>query len=273
MQILSEEQALIQPMYLAVSATTRAQLDNIARQRGLPGAMATVMAPTVPSSAHVNGGGIPAFGGGALTSVDDRWRYGMDLGNRFTPGGSGYNPATDVRPTPGAGYTNGSELARVQTRHNLHRLDAAIDGGSAGAGWLNAEIEGILRSLSGSELEELLRDRRPDGGRYSNRMMIARPTMLGLLTSWRVSLEAQMNFLSGVIGGHNDGPWRDLHYSAIAPMIRPFSQTEKNRLHTPAWRRIFTLICDDDTIVDAVNDLGLTEPARSQWIREERSWF
>lgn len=273
MQILSEEQALIQPMYMAVSATTRAQLDNIARQRGLPGAMATVMAPTVPSSAHVNGGGIPAFGGSALTSVDDRWRYGMDLGNRFTPGGSGYNPATDARPAPGVGYTNGSELARVQTRHNLHRLDAAIDGGSAGAGWVAAEIEGILRGLAGSELEELLRDRRPDGGRYSNRLQISRPTMLSLLTTWKVNLEAQMNFLSGFIGGHNNGPWRDLSYSTIAPIIRPFSQTEKNRLHTAAWRRIFILVCDDDTIVDAVNDLGLTEPARSQWIEEERRWF
>jgi Domain of unknown function (DUF4157) len=273
MHILSEEQALIQPLYMAVSASTRAQLDNIARQQGLPGAMATVMAPTVPSSTHVHGGGIPAFSGGALTSVEDRWRYGMNLGNQFTPGGSGYNPATDARPAPAAGYTDGSELARVQTRHNLHRLDAALDGGSAGAGWLTAEIESILRSLAGSELEELLRDRRPDGSRYSRRLMIPPATMFSLLATWRVGLEAQMNFLSGFIGGHNDGPWRDLNYSSLAPIIRPFSPEEKSRLHTSAWRRIFILVCDDSTIVDAVSDLGIPEPMRSQWIQKERSWF
>ncbi len=273
MNILSEEQALIQPLYLGVSASTRAQLDTIARQRGLPGAMAPIMAPTVPSSTHVSGGGIPAFAGGALTSVDDRWRYGMDLGNRFTPGGSGYNPATDARPAPPSGYTDGSELARVQTRHNLHRLDAALDGGSAGAGWLREEIETILQSLAGSELEELLRDRRPDGGRYSRRLGIPRATMFSLLATWRVDLEAQMNFLSGFIGGDNDGPWRDLSYSSLAPIIRPFSAAEKSRLHTPAWRRIFVLVCDDTTIVDAVTDLGIPEPMRSQWIQEERSWF
>jgi hypothetical protein len=273
MNVLSEEQALIQPMYMAVSASTRAQLDNIARQRGLPGAMATVMAPTVPSSTHVHGGGIPAFAGGALTSVEDRWRYGMDLGDRFTPGGSGYNSATDARPAPPSGYTDGSELARVQTRHTLHRLDAALDGGSAGAGWLAAEIETLLRSLAGRELEELLRDRRPDGGRYSRRLGLPRATLLSLLATWRVDLEAQMNFLSGAIGGDNDGPWRDLNYSSLAPIIRPFPQAEKTRLHTPAWRRIFTLVCDDATIVDAVTDLGIPEPTRSQWIQEERSWF
>ncbi|RKH71233.1 hypothetical protein D7X96_09350 [Corallococcus interemptor] len=55
--------------------------------------------------------------------------------------------------------------------------------------------------------------------------------------------------------------------------IQPFSQPEKNRLHTPAWKRIFILVCDDSTIVDAVNDLGLREPLRSQWLTEERSWF
>jgi hypothetical protein len=178
-----------------------------------------------------------------------------------------------VYPAPAAGYTDGSELARVQTRHNLHRLDAALDGGSAGAGWLTAEIESILRSLAGSELEELLRDRRPDGSRYSRRLMIPPATMFSLLATWRVGLEAQMNFLSGFIGGHNDGPWRDLNYSSLAPIIRPFSPEEKSRLHTSAWRRIFILVCDDSTIVDAVSDLGIPEPMRSQWIQEERSWF
>ncbi len=273
MRILSEEQTLIQPLYMGVSAGTRAELDLIARQQGLPGAMASIMAPTVPSGPHVRGGDIPGFTGAALTSIDDRWRYGMDLGNRFTPGGSGFNPATDTRPTPSASYSRGAELARVRTRPNLHRLDAALDGGAWGASWLQAEVESILRRLAGSELEEFIRDRRPDGGRYSARLPIPRTTMFSLLATWRVSLEGQMNFLSGFIRGDSGGPWRDLHYSQLAPIIQPFSQAEKNRLHTPEWKRIFIRVCDDSTIEDAVNDLGLREPLRSQWITEERSWF
>jgi len=97
--------------------------------------------------------------------------------------------------------------------------------------------------------------------------------MFSLLSTWRVSLIGQMRFLSGYIGGDNDGPWYDLEYSRVAPIIQPFSQTEKNALHTPFWKRIFLLICDDSTIVDAANDLGLPPALRTQWIDEEQSIF
>jgi hypothetical protein len=97
--------------------------------------------------------------------------------------------------------------------------------------------------------------------------------MFGLLARWRISLQAQMNFLSGYIGGEYNGPWRDMEYKTLAPIIRPFSQPEKNKLHTPSWQRIFGLVCDDETIVDAANDLGLREPLRSEWINEERELF
>lgn len=273
MRILSEEQSLIQPLYMGVSSETRAQLDRIARQRGLPGAMSAVMAPTVEPSQHSRSGDIPPFTAGAMTSVDDRWRYGMNLGDRFTPNGTGFDPTLDSRPAPGSGYADGTELAKVQTRHHLHRLDAALDGGASGARWLTEEIERIVRGLSGNELEELLGDRRPDGGRYSHRLHLPRATMLQLLATWRIGLEEQMNFLEGSIGGHNDGRWRELEYSWIAPIIRPFDQAQKSRLHTAKWKRIFLMICDDDTIADAVNDLGLPEPLRSQWLEAERSWF
>jgi hypothetical protein len=276
MRTLSEEQALIQPLYQGVSQATRDQLNRIARLQGLPGAVATVSPSAVVDDdpPYVQGGRVPAFTGTALTSIDERWNYGMLLGNQFTPGGTGYDPSRHRRPAPSAGYVNGTELARVRTRPNLHRLDAALDGGSIGATWLSNEVERLLRRLTPAEQAEILRDQRPDGGRYSLRCrIISRRTMYSVLATWRSNLEAQMRFLSSHIGGEDNGPWIDMLYSDIAPIIRPFSQTEKNRLHTAEWQRIFTLVCDDKSMRDAVRDLGVPEPLRTQWINQEERWF
>ncbi|MFY0578409.1 hypothetical protein ACN28S_32555 [Cystobacter fuscus] len=162
----------------------------------------------------------------------------------------------------------------MRTRPNLHRLDATLDGGGVGARWLGDQVDALLWRLTTAEQVELLRDRRPDGYRYSVRCRLgSRSAVFSLLSTWRINLEAQMRFLSGYIGEEDNGPWIDLRYGQIAPIIRPFSQAEKNRLHTPEWQRIFTLVCDDDTILEAVRDLGLPEPLRTQWVTKERSWF
>lgn len=275
MRILSEEQTLIQPLYEGVSFNTRKKLDQIARQKGLPGTIAYVMpnAYVDEELPYVQGGRIPSFQGVALTSVDERWLYGMSLGKQFTPGGTPFNPAIHKRPPPSGSYVAGSELARVRTRPTLHRLDAALDLGGVGTAWLQEEVETLLWKLTLAEQTELLRDEKPDGGRYSvSCRLVLRPSMFRLLATWRIDLEAQMRFLSGYIGGDGDGAWRDLNYRTLAPIIRPFSRAEKNRLHTPFWQRIFTLVCDDDSIVDAVTDLGVPEPLRTQWLKNERSW-
>jgi hypothetical protein len=275
MRILSEEQTLIQPLYDGVSAETRSRLDQIARQKGLPGLAADVL-PTgsVESSRHVRGGPIPGFTGTSLTSIHERWLYGMTLGNLFTPGGTGFNPATHQRPAPSSGYANGTELARVRTRPNLHRLDAALDGGSTGATWLQREAEGILRRLTRAEQIELLRDRTPDGQRYSEhcRVIVSRPVMLSLVTSWRINLEAQMRFLHRYLY-ETQGAWSSVGYGAIASMIRAFDQASRSALHTPEWQRIFVYMCSDDSMLEAVRDLGLPEPRKKQWVAEERRWF
>lgn len=276
MSTLSEEQTLIQPLYQGVSQATRLQLNRIARLQGLPGAVATFSPSAVVKDEppYVRGGRVPAFTGIALTSIDERWRYGMMLGKQFTPGGTLYDPSRHTRPAPPAGYVNGSELARVRTRPNLHRLDALLDGDSGGTEWVQKEVEALLRRLTPAEQAEILRDQRPDGGHYSIHLRLLRyGAIYSVLASWRVDLGAQMRFLSGYIGGENNGPWIDMQYSDIAPIIRPFSQAQKNRLHTPEWQRIFTLVCDDKTILDAVRDLGLPEPLRTQWIDNEKRWF
>ena len=276
MNTLSEEQALIQPLYQGVSQATRVQLNRVARLQGLPGAVARVSPSAVVEDEppYIRGGRVPAFAGTVLTSIQERWHYGMVLGDRFTPGGTGYDPVKHLRPAASAGYMSGAELARVRTRPNLHRLDAALDGGAAGADWLNREVENLLRKLTSAEQEEILRDQKPDGGRYSVRCRgVSRRTLCAVLATWRVDLEAQLRFLSGHIGGENNGPWIDLEYSDIAPIIRPFSQLEKRRLHTEEWRRIFTLVCDDKSMLDAGKDLGLPESLRTQWLNAENHWF
>lgn len=276
MRTLSEEQTLIQPLYRGVSQAARIQLDRIARLQGLPGVVAAFSTSAVVKDEppYVRGGRVPGFTGTALTSIDERWHYGMVLGDMFTPGGTGYDPAKHKRPAPSAGYMNGAELARVRTRPNLHRLDAALDGGALGATWLTREVEDLLRRMPPAEQAEILRDQKPDGGRYSIRLrVISRRTMVSVLATWRGNLEAQMRFLSRHIGGENNGPWIDMKYSDIAPLIRPFSQAEKNRLHTPEWQRVFTLVCDDKSMREAVRDLGLTEPLRTQWINGEERFF
>jgi hypothetical protein len=69
------------------------------------------------------------------------------------------------------------------------------------------------------------------------------------------------------------GMWRDREYSEIAPIIRAFPLADRTALHTAYWKQVFIWVCDDNTILDAANDLGLPPALRQQWIDEERSWF
>jgi hypothetical protein len=96
-------------------------------------------------------------------------------------------------------------------------------------------------------------------------------TMLSLLARWRINLESQMLFLGNYLG-NTAGGWRSLEYEQIAPIIRNFDLPQRKQLHTPDWQRIFTLVCDDKSIVDAAQDLGLPKSLEGRWIEEERSW-
>lgn len=170
MQILAEEQNLIQPMYARMSPATRAQLNTIARKQGVPGLGAGLTGgDQVTAGPYSNGGTVPGFSGGDLQSVGDRWRYGMDLGNQFTPGGSGFNPATDTMPAVGAGYTNGTELARVDTRQHLHQLDAWLNPNrlTRVRGTPGADLQATISALTPFEKRQVLTDRSPDGWAYS----------------------------------------------------------------------------------------------------------
>ena len=117
MQVLAEEQALIQQLYDRMSRETVQQLDYIARQRRFAGWGASLTGEAkVRNRRFTREGEVPAFDQPNIQNVADRWRYGMNLGNLFTPGGTGFDPTRNPMPAVGAGYTSGSELRRVDTR-------------------------------------------------------------------------------------------------------------------------------------------------------------
>jgi hypothetical protein len=167
-QVLAEEQTLIQPLYNAMSQQSRDQLNAIARKQGFAvnaGALVTG-GGTVAAGTYNDGGDVPAFNQPSMTSITDRWRYGMGLGNTFTRGGTGYT-ASDAMPSVGADYQNGTEFARVDTRHNLHQLDAWLNPNRLTRTGAGSDIQAIINRLSAFEKQQVLTDRSPDGWAYS----------------------------------------------------------------------------------------------------------
>src|SRR5262245_45289822 len=175
MRILAEEQTLIQPMYSRMSKETISQLDYIARKKRFAGLGARwtdedKAGPGPPGRP----GTVPGFDQPSMLSIKDRWMYGMNLGGIFSPLGVPFDPKRDAMPSVGAGYSSGAELAKVDTRANLHLLDA----------WLNPNrhtrmgpdsmaastyLTTIIGNLTLPEKMVVLSDRSPDGWAYSTR--------------------------------------------------------------------------------------------------------
>lgn len=168
MQVLSEEQTLIQPMYARMSPQTRSQLDYIARKKRFAGLGAWMTGEDkVAAGPHNNAGTVPGFNQPDMQNIDDRWKYGMELGNQFTPGGNGYNPAMDQRPAAGAGYRDGSEFKKVDTKQHLHELDAWLNPNRVSRTGSGADLEPIIAGLTDPEKAVVLGDRSADGWSYS----------------------------------------------------------------------------------------------------------
>jgi hypothetical protein len=171
MQVLSEEQSLIQPMYARMSPETRAQLDYIARKQRFAwlGAKATGE-DKVAGGPNNNEGRVPEFDQPDLQNIDDRWRYGMDLGNQFTPGGTGFNPAVDTRPPTTSGCRDGTEFAKVDTRQHLHELDAWLNPDRISRVGSGGDLQPIIDGLTPPEKSVVLSDRSADGWVYSTQL-------------------------------------------------------------------------------------------------------
>lgn len=267
MQVLSEEQQLIQPLYASMGAPAFAALENAARQRGfLVNAGSYISsADNVDAGPHNRGGNVPAFSGGDLRNSTHRWEYGMQLGNTFAPSPTGYTAGTP-RPIPGAGYSDGTELARVNTRPNLHQLDGQLNNYNTAVG---SEVRAILGRLTPQEQAELMRDQSPDGGAYHAKIrnVITWSQMFPIIATYRVGLVTQMNFMDRFLSG----TWDSVHYPTyVSPMVTAFPGQGMG-LATAAWRGKFIDMCDDTTMRQAVRELGLDPATARTWIETEES--
>jgi hypothetical protein len=168
MQVLAEEQNLVQPMYARMTKETRDQIAYIARQNFWAAAGSWwTNEGKVDKGPFNNPGDVPAFAEPDLQSPADRWRYGMKLGDLFTPGGSGFNPATDTMPSVASGYQDGSEFAKVDTRAALHELDAWLNPNRVSRVGSGSDLNAIIGALTAPEKEQVLADSSPDGWAYS----------------------------------------------------------------------------------------------------------
>jgi hypothetical protein len=145
-QTLSDEQALAQSMYASTPAATVDQFSNYASQRGFLATAGSLAGFTQP---HRGGAfhrvqDTPAFTGN-IRSIEDRFDYGMHLATLFSTHPA--PPGRVARPPAGASYTSGAEIARLDTRMGLHRLDAELDD-------FNVDEERVITIMQGLSADE-----------------------------------------------------------------------------------------------------------------------
>ena len=168
MQVLAEEQTLIQPLYTKMSKDSLQQLDNLARKSGIAGTAASIAGEDVVAPLpHSKGGTVPEFTGTDIKDIGERWKYGMTLGNVFTPAGTGYTPGTTKMPSVAADYSSGTEFSKVATRSNLHQLDAWLTSNSATRVGSGKDVEAIISKLTESEKQQIVSSRGPGDMPYA----------------------------------------------------------------------------------------------------------
>jgi hypothetical protein len=181
MQTLAEEQTLVQPLYDQMGSDAFDQLDYIARKTRFAGLGADwTDEDKVVKGPYHSEGIVPEFFEKNLKSINDRWLYGMKLGGRFSTirlraesdpeGRSWFNPRQDYRPSVGADYASGKELAKVDTLQALHFVDA----------WLNphrisrtggvAALKAGIAKLTDADKRHILADESFDGWAYSKQL-------------------------------------------------------------------------------------------------------
>jgi Domain of unknown function (DUF4157) len=241
MATLAEEQTLIQPLYAGVSPTTIAALNNVARQQGFSGIGAWAMrrlpaspdnpASVAPGTNNV-GGDMPAFGTGApgasITNIGDRWNYGMQVVGTFTPAPTGFTPGTPM-PAVGASYTSGAELAAVDTRHNLHMLDACLDSPRDAD---PTRILTLLRALTPTEQALFNADASPDGTQYSNQLGEC-SFDVSALTGMITERTAMTSGIPSIVGAYTGGPGPSTVLSRYATKIATLRSISRSTLTLP----------------------------------------
>jgi hypothetical protein len=233
MSILAEEQTLIQPLYASVSPATIAALNNVARQQGFAGigAWATNGARVAPGP-YNKGGDMSPFGTGSpsasITNIGDRWNYGMQTGAQFAPAPTGFAPGTPM-PAAGAGYTSGAELAAVDTRHNLHMLEACLDSPRDAD---PARILTLLRALTPTEQAQFNTDASPDGTQYSYQLGEC-SFDVSALTGMILERSAMTSGIPTIVGAYTGGPGPSTFLSRYAARITSLRAISRSTLTLP----------------------------------------
>ena len=269
-QTLAEEQNLMQPLYDGASTEANSILQNMATGTWTSARVGARFASsaTVAGGPNIRGGPVPWFTG-TMRDMATRWRYGNLIANTFstlTPSGT----AATGPPTVATGYSSGSMFATLDWRRHIHEFEAATDN----TNWTNDESQAALNAMhSFTEREQHYFLGNWDF--YRSRCLSTHFGPLSVMdgmTPWTANLPIQIRFLDAL-----GMPWRDSvdygsgHFN-MRPMVRNASPAGKAGVRGSFFQDIFVKVCNDSTIVDAVNDLGIANPERQRWIDDELSW-
>jgi len=269
-EILAEEQQLIQTMYKGLSTDTMKRFQNIADNaycrtqigRGLG------MGGHVEEGSDNVKGDVPAFSGsgglvagGDINKPEDRWKYGMGLGAKFSTLPGYGTPGT--MPAVGKEYTSGKEFNRLNVRPNLHQLDALLNDSDIS----EKQVVSLLQKLNPREQTELFFDawrlQRLENALNFEEMK------KGIKGLKNIPLDQKL----GLLGGSESYDWNDIDYDEIKSIVTLAPVSERKELHTDYWKGVFVKICTDDTIEQATIDLKLSATLAEDWIDEETSLF
>lgn len=264
-KLLSEEQNLIQPLYDGLSRDDLKRLRILASQTGPAIVVGSRLYDRTLRRVLTGPGrivkAVRPFDGDLL-SASQRWRYGMTL----AAGAS--NLTVDGRipvrmPTPAHEYLDGTALKNVDTHPRLHMFDALIEG--ANRATTSSRIANLMQTFTLFEQRAFLSDHR-------FRVMARKAGMPWAelrrgVAAFTVDLRAQLELLD-TFPGQN---WHSLtSYSDIRPMIIEAPHDQKSLVRGDRWRNVFAAVCDDTTILTAVDDLGIENSERKEWINTRR---
>jgi hypothetical protein len=264
-RVLAEEQSLIQPLYEELSDEDVKRLRILASQTGLAMLIGTRIYDNTARQVLTGPGRvakkIKPFDGNLL-SPSERWQYGMTLAaNSSNLVVRGRIPAE--MPSPRREYSDGSALRVVDTRPRLHMFEALTEAYSRTSS--GSEIAELMRRFSASEQRTFLNHDR--FRLMAQRACIPWTELRNGMVAFDVDLAAQLELLD-IFPGQN---WRfGTSYSDIRPMIARASPAQKELIRSDRWRRVFGAICNNSTIVMAIDDLGIENSQRDAWIDAAR---
>ena len=269
-ETLAEEQNLVQPLYDGASTEANTILQNMASGTWTSAQFGASVfsAGTVEPGPNINGGRVPFFPG-TMRDMATRWRYGNLIANTFstiTPSGT----AATGPPTVGAAYSSGSMFASLDWRRHIHEWEAATDNFITPQEEADAALA-AMRAFTVREQHYFLGNwdlflSRCRAGGFSGWKALR-----GMAT-WTANLPVQIRFIDALGIG-----WGDVDYGSgtndLRPMVLSAPRAGRDAVRGSFFQTIFERVCDDATIVTAVNDLGMTGAERDRWIESEQAIF